>query len=510
MKAEKIYMSARHRARKILTARLRGATRPRRRVYNVWLLILIAGMFVGPDASYARNVPLRISEPVDSVVADLESYIPDRMNEAGVPGLAIALIRDGRIVWTDGFGVANRLTGEPVSSKTVFEAASISKVVNAYTALRLVEEGELSLDEPAHTYLEEPWLPPSAPADKITLRHLLSHSSGLGDDTFFKNKRIAFEPGAGFLYSGIGAEYARALIEQVSERPLEEVAREKVFDPLGMSSSSFVDEPHVMTHMANGHMRYLLPFLVFLVPFISLVVIAGVIALIVSRFVTGRWRLARRLNIGVCVFAFALTVLLLYNVMGTPFPNLIWVAVLCAAVFAVFLFLSYMLLRRLLSYMIAPRGRTVVRGAVTTLWMIISFIVFLTIVNSVTGPVPKNGASEASAVGSLRTTAPDLATFLIEIARPRYLGAGLASQIDSVQVHINEDYSWGLGMGIQHTVHGDALWQNAITFAFRGIMVVYPREGHGVVVLTNSESGLPVAYDVAERALGGEAKWQHF
>jgi hypothetical protein len=51
----------------------------------------------------------------------------------------------------------------------------------------------------------------------------------------------------------------------------------------------------------------------------------------------------------------------------------------------------------------------------------------------------------------------------------------MASQIDSPQVNINQDFSWGLGIGIQHMIYGDAIWQNAITFAFRGIMVIYPR-----------------------------------
>jgi hypothetical protein len=124
--------------------------------------------------------------------------------------------------------------------------------------------------------------------------------------------------------------------------------------------------------------------------------------------------------------------------------------------------------------------------------------------------VPVNNSDEASAIGSLRSTAPDLAAFLIELTNPRYLSKEIASQIDSAQINISRDFSWGLGIGIQHTIYGDAIWQNAITFAYRGIMVIYPREGHGVVVLTNSESGLQVAYDIAARALGGEAKWKFF
>jgi CubicO group peptidase (beta-lactamase class C family) len=474
-------------------------------------LLLIFNVFVNVDSSFAQDVPLRVSEPVDSVIADLRSYIPDRMKEAEVPGLAIALIRNNQIIWSDGFGVANRFTGRPVSSTTVFEVASISKVITAYTALRLVEEGRFSIDKPVHNYLKKPWLPPSVVSDKITLRHLVSHSSGLGDDPWFKNKRIEFEPGTHFLYSGLGAEYVRELIEQVSQKSLEEVAREKVFKPLSMSNSSFVNEAGVMSLMANGHMRYSLASMIFIIPFILVIEIIGIITLILNRLIKKSWRLAVQLKIGIVVVAFMLSELLLYIFLGGPFPNLVWLTIpLCASIFFVFLFLSYLLFQRMISLITSLREKKVLKATIAILWMIISLVVFLTIANSIKGPVPKNNSDEASAIGSLRSTAPDLATFLIELSNPRYLSKGIASQIDSAQVKIGRDFSWGLGIGIQHSSHGDALWQNAITFGFRGIMVVYPREGYGVVVLTNSEDGLLVAYDIAARALGGKAKWKYF
>ena len=193
--------------------------------FFIYCSLLNSGSFL-----YAQTPPLRISEPVDPVIADLKSYIPDRMHEAGIPGLAIALIRDNKIVWTDGFGVTNRLTDNPVSSNTVFEVASISKVVTAYIALRLIEQGKLSLDKPVKTYLKKTWLPPSGYDDKITLRHLLSHSSGLGDDLLFMDKNIAFEPGSGFLYSGIGFMYVQEVIEQLTGNSLEKTAQEYIFN----------------------------------------------------------------------------------------------------------------------------------------------------------------------------------------------------------------------------------------------------------------------------------------
>jgi len=462
------------------------------------------------NPSFAQDVPLRISEPVDSVIADLKSYIPKRMNEADVPGLAIALIRNNQIIWTEGFGVVNRLTGKPASSKTVFEVASISKVITAYTALRLVDEGILLIDKTVHTYLKKPWLPASDFADKITLRHLLSHSSGLRDDLFFRNKSIIFEPGTDFLYSGFGAEYIREIIEQLSGKSIEEEAREKVFKPLNMTGSSFVNDTNVMNSMANGHMRYSLIFLFFLVPFVIVLVNVGIITLILNKLIKRNWGVSWQLKIAAGFTAFMLSELVLYILIGKPFPNLIWMTVLCALVFLVFMFLTYIFIRRMILFIKPLSQKKGIKVVITTLWMIICLIIFLKITGSITGPVPKNHSDEASAIGSLRSTAPDLANFLIELSNPKYLSKTIGSQIDSTQIKINQDFSWGLGIGIQHSSNGDAIWQNANTFAFRGIMVIYPHEGYGVVVLTNSDTGLPVAYDVVGRALGGKAKWKFF
>ena len=142
------------------------------------------------------EVPLRTSEPVSEIVADLQEFIPAQMDHQGVPGLAIALIRQGQVVWAEGFGVTYIITGEPVTADTVFEVASNSKEVTAYTALRLVDQGLLSLEEPVETFLVEHWLPPTAYREQITLRHLASHSSGLTDNLISLDKSIVFPSGS--------------------------------------------------------------------------------------------------------------------------------------------------------------------------------------------------------------------------------------------------------------------------------------------------------------------------
>ncbi len=324
------------------------------------------------------------------------------------------------------------------------------------------------------------------------------------------DKNIAFEPGSDFLYSGIGFLYVQEVIEQLTGNSLEKTAQEYVFNPLVMSSSSFVNETSVMNHIANGHMHYTLPLLAFLIPFIIILVIVSIISLIANRIIKRSWRLSRQISVIVFVISFVLTESLLYLFIGKPFPNLIWANIICAIVFLSSLILLYLLFRRLITFLLPIRQKRVLTATLSSIWMLIIIVIFLKIANSINGPIPKNNSIDASAIGSLRASAPDLATFLIELANPRYLSEDIASQIDSTQVNINQDFSWGLGVGIQHSMYGNAIWQNGITFGYRSVIVIYPGEGHGVVVLTNIESGLPVAYDIAERALGGKAQWESF
>ena len=201
-------------------------------------LCILTVVFLATTAGAQPAPPLRISEPVEEVTADLERYIPQYMSEQGIPGTAVALIRDGRVVWTEGFGVTNVITRQPVTPETVFKVASNSKAITAYLALRLVDQGVLALDAPLNGYLSDPWLPPSEYRDVITLRHILSHTSGLRHST--PSRENVFAPGLGYSYSAIGYQYLQAVIEHTTEKSLDSIGQDLVFTPLGMSSSSFV------------------------------------------------------------------------------------------------------------------------------------------------------------------------------------------------------------------------------------------------------------------------------
>ena len=94
----------------------------------------------------------RYDDPKQAIES-LKKDIPDLMKSADIPGMSVALIHNGKLVWSDVFGVANAATRQPVTAATVFEAASLSKPVFAYGVLKLVDEGRLDLDTPLNKYL---------------------------------------------------------------------------------------------------------------------------------------------------------------------------------------------------------------------------------------------------------------------------------------------------------------------------------------------------------------------
>ncbi|HEV7508329.1 MAG TPA: serine hydrolase [Thermoanaerobaculia bacterium] len=171
----------------------------------------------------------------------LETEIPKLMQGGDIPGLSIAVIRDGKLFWSGAFGVRDLATGAPVRKDTLFEAASLSKPIVAYIALRLVDRGVLDLDTPLSQYLSYDRLQHEERARLITARRILSHSSGLpnwGDEEL----SLEFTPGERFGYSGEGFVYLQKVIEKLTGMPLQDLARKEVFVPLGMTRSSFVWE----------------------------------------------------------------------------------------------------------------------------------------------------------------------------------------------------------------------------------------------------------------------------
>jgi CubicO group peptidase (beta-lactamase class C family) len=160
------------------------------------------------------------------------------MEAARIPGLTVAVIESREIVRTELLGVADAESGEPVTEATLFEAASLSKPVCAAIALRLAERGELDLDRPLHEYLPYERVGHDSRSGALTARMVLSHRTGLpnwGDDKL----ELGFYPGVRFGYSGEGFVYLQKVLEKLTGLSLDELARQEVFVPLGMTHSRY-------------------------------------------------------------------------------------------------------------------------------------------------------------------------------------------------------------------------------------------------------------------------------
>jgi CubicO group peptidase (beta-lactamase class C family) len=184
------------------------------------------------------------TKEIKAPISQLEHDVPDLMKKGGVPGVAIAVVRGGKTTWVHGLGVKNANNAQPVTTETVFEAASLSKPVFAYGVLKLVEQGKLGLDVPLTTYLPKPFVAGDERLAKITARIVLSHRIGFpnwpADDG---SVSIYFTPGERFSYSGEGYIYLQRVVEKITGEGLNEYMTEAVFTPLGMTSSSYVWRP---------------------------------------------------------------------------------------------------------------------------------------------------------------------------------------------------------------------------------------------------------------------------
>jgi len=172
-------------------------------------------------------------------VAALEDSLPALLERADVPGLQVAFIEAGRIAGTGAFGVADAETGRPVTDRTVFEAASLSKPVFAYAVLRLVDRGDWELDRPLWEVLPYERLAHDERARRITTRMVLTHTTGLpnwGGTPLELND----DPGARWGYSGEGFVWLQKAVEAATGLTLEEIATREVFEPLGMTGSHYV------------------------------------------------------------------------------------------------------------------------------------------------------------------------------------------------------------------------------------------------------------------------------
>ena len=198
----------------------------------------------------------RSTEPSRGALEAVIAEVPSMMAAAAIPGASVAVLRDGEIrQWA--FGIADAKSGTPVTDSTVFEAASLTKPVFSYAVLRLVERGELNLDQPLSELIDVTETNMAAAADdprlqQITARRVLTHTTGLPN--WARNEPLVFasDPGT-FGYSGEGFVYLQRVIEELTDSPSADFVRREVLGPLGMRHSSLVWEDSFDSDGAVGH-----------------------------------------------------------------------------------------------------------------------------------------------------------------------------------------------------------------------------------------------------------------
>ena len=199
----------------------------------------------------------------------VDDYITSEMKNRRIPGLAIAVVKNGEVVKAKGYGLANLELNVPVTTDSVFELASVTKSFTATALMMLVEEGKVGLDDKITTHLI------NAPYSwrDITVRHLLTHTAGFASDceaireqgwlvnyTTAEMFEVAskcpldFTPGERWQYSCQGYFLLGMIIEKTSGQRYREFLTERIFQPLGMTRTTVLDQWEIIENRAAGYM----------------------------------------------------------------------------------------------------------------------------------------------------------------------------------------------------------------------------------------------------------------
>ncbi len=185
-------------------------------------------------------------------------------NSTHTPGGAVGIFKDGKIIYSKAFGMASLEYDIPNTTNTIFNIASVSKQITAYSLVLLEQQGKLSLDDEVQKHL------PEVPdfGKKITLRHLMTHTSGLrnfqnilamagwregesmtNDDLLrfiSMQKELNFDPGAEYLYCNSGFNLATAIVERISGQTFQDWTQENIFEPLGMKNTTYREDLEII------------------------------------------------------------------------------------------------------------------------------------------------------------------------------------------------------------------------------------------------------------------------
>ena len=219
----------------------------------------------------AGMIEPRVAGDVEMVYA-LKRYV-DALAQADVFSGTVLLARDGKTLYAAAFGQANKDFGAPNKLDTKFNLGSMNKMFTAVTIAQLVEQGKLSYDDPLSKFLPE--FPSPAAAQKVRIKHLLTHTAGLGsyfNDEFDRSSRarfrtvddmmqlakgdsLAFEPGSRWSYSNTGMLVLGKVIEVVTKQDYFDYVREHLYKPVGMMNTDAYQLDQVNPNLAVGYQK---------------------------------------------------------------------------------------------------------------------------------------------------------------------------------------------------------------------------------------------------------------
>ncbi len=192
----------------------------------------------------------------DNKEALVDQFIKAYQEYYQIPGVSLALIKDGKLAYHQTYGVKNAYTEEKVDETTLFEAASITKPVFGFAVMRLVERGEIDLDKPLYEYLPFEDIAHDERYKLITARHVLTHKTGFPNWAWMNEDGkldIKFTPGTNYNYSGEGFEYLKRVVAHITKKDINVLLKEEALTPLGLEHTYFEKNDYLKKVVANGH-----------------------------------------------------------------------------------------------------------------------------------------------------------------------------------------------------------------------------------------------------------------
>ena len=350
----------------------------------------------------------------------------------------------------------------------------------------MVNEGVLDLNEKISPYLGSDLLTEDIRLNDITLYQLLCHTAGFSPNfEFGTDKKIYFDPGSEFCYSGVGYIYLQSVIENASGMTIEQAAEHYVFQPLGMNNSTFEGATTITPYM-NLSSALLYAFAVFILTFIVLLSIACIAGKI-TKFK--------------------------YYSFKTVFPLCFLAAGIANAIFLLFFFVSKVLLVFLICFAVMGAALFITRKYIKLFYAcvpVITLALFVfSFISSVSIPVTNDLIAKVpNCAYTFKSTSEDMSLFCEELMKKAKGSDDAFKNMFVPAVEIDENNAWGLGIAIE-TISGSGTtyWHSGINPGFQSLFVLYPEQNKYIVVLTNSDTGLDFSKETARSFLDFCGEW---